>query len=290
MNNYVKITLIVFGVVAVMVILVAAGFFIGQRLNLGFGYRYDSAMNNWGSSRFSNQNSGSSNYLPGETNQFFGRGMMGRFFNNSTSRGFGMGSGMMGGYFSNQNSSGRILSIEEARGTFENYLSGLNDTDLSIAEIMVFDLNAYAVIKEESSGMGAMELLVDPDTLTVFPEYGPNRMWNQKYGMMGAGGCGFSGAVGCGTGWNVNLSSSLSTDMPISMDEAAEIASEYLSDALPGSELAEEGFSFYGYYTFDYMQDGQMAGMLSVNGTNGQVWPHTWHGQFIEEWELEELD
>jgi len=33
--------------------------------------------------------------------------------------------------------------------------------------------------------------------------------------------------------------------------------------------------------------DGKMAGMLSVNGFSGDVWPHTWHGQFIEEAEFD---
>jgi len=30
-------------------------------------------------------------------------------------------------------------------------------------------------------------------------------------------------------------------------------------------------------------QDGKVIGMLSVNGTSGQVWYHTWHGAFVQE-------
>ena len=35
------------------------------------------------------------------------------------------------------------------------------------------------------------------------------------------------------------------------------------------------------------MKDGQVFGMLSVNGYSGEVWYHNWHGAFIEMEELE---
>lgn len=265
MNSYVKTALIVLGGLTMAAILITAGIFVGQRLNLWNGYRYDN--------------------FP----QSFNGGMMGRSYSGN-SRSYGMGQGMMGGYFGNQNSTGTILSLEEARNAFDNYIGNLGNDDFEIKEIMVFDQNAYAIVTEKSSGMGAMELLVDPDTLSVYPEYGPNRMWNTKYGMMGSGGCGFSNVVNCGTGLYSDSSNAASANMTVSMDEAAKIANEYLTQNLTDAVVAEEGYPFYGYYTFDYMQDGEMAGMLSVNGTSGQVWLHTWHGQFIEEWELEEAD
>jgi hypothetical protein len=39
--------------------------------------------------------------------------------------------------------------------------------------------------------------------------------------------------------------------------------------------------AFYGYYTVHVRKADQLAGMLSVNGYTGQVWFHTWHGNFI---------
>jgi hypothetical protein len=30
------------------------------------------------------------------------------------------------------------------------------------------------------------------------------------------------------------------------------------------------------------LKDGQIEEMLSVNGSTGQVWYHTWHGRFIQ--------
>jgi hypothetical protein len=34
------------------------------------------------------------------------------------------------------------------------------------------------------------------------------------------------------------------------------------------------------------LKDGRIAGMLSVNGSTGQVWFHSWHGNFIQSREL----
>jgi len=43
----------------------------------------------------------------------------------------------------------------------------------------------------------------------------------------------------------------------------------------------EEADRFYGYYTLHVLKDGQIYGMLSVNGYTGQVWYHSWHGPFL---------
>jgi len=42
------------------------------------------------------------------------------------------------------------------------------------------------------------------------------------------------------------------------------------------------------YYTLHVLNDGQIEGMLSVNGYRGQVWYHSWHGQFVNMIELDE--
>jgi len=36
------------------------------------------------------------------------------------------------------------------------------------------------------------------------------------------------------------------------------------------------------------LTDGQVSGMLSVNGYTSQVWFHSWHGTFISMQSLEE--
>ena len=38
---------------------------------------------------------------------------------------------------------------------------------------------------------------------------------------------------------------------------------------------------FYGYYTLHFLKDGRIEGMLSVHGNTGQVWYHSWQGDFV---------
>lgn len=37
---------------------------------------------------------------------------------------------------------------------------------------------------------------------------------------------------------------------------------------------------FYGYYTPHNLRDGEIEGMLSVNGFTGEAWYHAWRGPF----------
>ena len=202
--------------------------------------------------------------------------------------------GMMGGYGSLYGV--EPLSVEDAHQAVEDYLSSFGNDDLAIEEIMTFDNNAYAIITEKSTSIGAFELLVDPVTKAVFPEYGPNMMWNLKYGMMsGFGGYGMMGpgmmmGGGYRSGGMMDGSDSRSTaqipdvsaDMPVSADEASQVAQSYLDAYYPGVKVSDEVTAFYGYYTMDIQRDEKIIGMMSVNGFTRQVFPHTWHGTFIE--------
>lgn len=201
--------------------------------------------------------------------------------NNPGSSMMGNGNNMMGGYQSGNNSNVKPLTVDQAKQAVESYLKGLNNPDLELKEIMIFDNNAYARITEKSTGIGAMELLVDPASLSVFPEYGPNMMWNLKYGHMGnAGGMmgGYNGMMG---GYNSNPGS-VSATMTVTPEQALKITQKYLDQQFPGYQAAADADPFYGYYTVDILKDGNPTGMLSVNGFSGQVFLHTWHGTFIE--------
>ena len=52
--------------------------------------------------------------------------------------------------------------------------------------------------------------------------------------------------------------------------------------------MADEAEAFYGYYTVHVLTNGEVSGMLSVNGATGRVWFHTWHGAFIGMHSLEQ--
>lgn len=292
MNKTLRNTLIVIAVIVVGAALFYGGM-IYSRMNTwygGYGMMGPGTMMGDGYAPYQSNNGQQGYYGPGGMMGGNGYGSM----MNSGSYGGMMGGGMMGGYGSLYGV--EPLSTDEARQAVEDYLSSFGNDDLAIKEIMTFDNNAYAIITEKSTGVGAFELLVDPVTQAVYPEYGPNMMWNLKYGMMsGFGGYGMMGPgmmMGNGYGPGGMMGGSgfsndtqvpeVSADMPVSADDAAQIAQRYLDTYYPGVEVSDEITAFYGYYTLDIERDGKIIGMLSVNGFTRQVFPHTWHGKFIE--------
>jgi hypothetical protein len=224
-----------------------------------------------------------------------GPGMMGGW---GYGRNYGMmGPGMMGGWGYGGSPScdmmapwggtypegTETLTMEEAEAAVERSLKAWNNDDLAVGEVMEFSNHFYAIAQEESTGIGAFEVLVDKVTGAVSPEPGPNMMWNQKYGMMGGYGMGMmGGGYGYGGMMGGATESAPSLDMPVDEAQAIELAQEYLDTAQPGTTADEEADAFYGYYTLHVLNDGQVTGMLSVNGYTGQVWYHTWHGAFVD--------
>jgi hypothetical protein len=184
---------------------------------------------------------------------------------NTGGAGSGMmgGGGMMGGWNSSSGT-GQRLSLDQITGIAEKYAARYG-SNLEVAEVMVFSNNFYAVLQEKDTGRGAIEILLDPYSGAVSPEMGPNMMWNTKYGPMGGGTAG---------------------ENPLTLEQARTLAQKALDAGIPGATVHTDGRTFYGHYTFDYDIDGRTTGMLSVNGSTGAVWFHTWHGQFIAEKEI----
>lgn len=222
-----------------------------------------------------------------ETTPFGPGGMLGGMMNQMMN---GMTNGMMGGgMMVNSNSpffTAKPMTLAEATETLNAYLASLNDSNLKLDEVMIFDNQAYGRIIEKDSGIGVMEVLVDPTTKAVFPEMGPNMMWNLKYGMMsGFGGYGMMGMMMGGNNMMGNFGTATpSAEMPLTPEKAVETAQTYLDTYFSEAKLTanQKADPFYGYYTIDLNKDGKTAGMLSVNGYTGQVFPHTWHGKLIE--------
>ena len=232
----------------------------------------------------------------------FSPGMMGTGYANGNQSTNGYGPGMMGGrggygmmgvYGGNNAASSNAtpLTVQQAQAAAEKYLANLNNSDLKVAEVKIFDNNAYVAVKETSTGIGAFELLVDPASQVVYPEYGPNMMWNVKYSglnhqyMMGGRGGMMGGAGGMMGGWasQNTVPANVPADMTVAKDQAIKNAQAYLDANISGATAADDPMQFYGYYTLDFEKDGKVAGMLSVNGYSGQVFFHTWHGAFIQE-------
>lgn len=193
----------------------------------------------------------------------FGPGMMG---------GYGWG-GMMGGYGYGIAPNAKPISLDQAVTDARNYLGTYNNADLKLDEVEEYAWNFYVVVKERSTDTGAFQLIVDKSTGAVYPEMGPNRMWNTKYSPM---------AYMMG-GWFDQSSSK----MLVSAEQARANAEQYLKSYLSSATLDKSVDTFYGYYNFDVLQNGKTFGMLSVNGYTGAVWYHTWHGDFVQSKEIE---
>jgi hypothetical protein len=185
----------------------------------------------------------------------------------------GSGQGMMGMMFGDYSVPNRDptsqdgLEMDLVEDRLTEFLSGRDG--LEVGEIMIFDNHAYAEIVERDTGIGAMEVLVDPVSLQIAPEHGPNMMWNLKYGSMHGRG------MMDRSEWAGDL------EMPINPEKAVELAQAFMDRYEPGLSVDEHADVFYGYYTLHTEHDGEVIGMLSVNGYTGQVFPHTWHGELL---------
>ncbi|MEM2912188.1 MAG: hypothetical protein QW146_06770 [Candidatus Bathyarchaeia archaeon] len=176
------------------------------------------------------------------------------------------------------------ITIDKAAEIAQRYLISLNNPDLAVSEIEEYSLNFYVQYYERSTGIGAFEMLIDKYTGSIYPEHGPNMMWNTKYGMHSGTG-GWYGMHGMMGGYNWYGAAPTST-MPVTVDQAKVYAQQYLNTYYPGTTVGEVK-PFYGYYHVMVELNGQPYGMLSVNGYTGQVWYHTWHGTFIQELEFD---
>lgn len=267
-----KRVLLILGVAIMAAALVLAGTAFAQS---GWGDRdgdwMHTAPNAWGSGHMS-----AAGHMPG-WNDEDGRfaGMMGGQFG-----------AMMGGW------GGLVdvepLTLEEAESAVADFLAESGEENWAVGEVMIFENHAYAQVVDAASGEGAFEVLVDPQTGNVTPEPGPNMMWNTEYGHM-AGGMmhGYqAGMMGGQYGHMMGGFDDTDRDANAAPDvdtvEAVGLAQAYLDEFLPGAAADEHADAFPGYYTLHVLRDGQVVGMLSVNAFSGDVFPHTWHGDFVE--------
>jgi len=222
----------------------------GGMMGGGYGYGYDSPP-------YTTQ--------PGATTQYyapvypfqFGGGCIGRF---------GWNRGYTGTPYVY---TGAQLNITTAETIAKTYVASLDNPDLKVNQLEEYMANYYVQINEKSTGRGAFELLINKYTGSIYPEMGPNMMWNTEYGMMRSGILG--GIFGNPTAATTVTSTQATTN-----------AQEYLNTYLPGTNTGDVT-SFYGYYTIEVLNGTTPSGMLSVNAYTGQVWYHTWHGSFIQE-------
>lgn len=260
MTKSLKIAFIVTGSVLGALLLTAAGFFVAHELIVKTSGRTQSIS----CPRLNNRERRGEN-APRYGMLGFQESQRGQVPQRIGQPGMGYQGHMFNGPQANEPITRGPLTVDTAKTAVDAYLARLNNPELKVAEIILFSNNAYARIIEQSTGTGALELLVNEND-RVSPEMGPNMMWNLKYGMMGS---------------FLSQGNTPTTPMTVTADQALSDAQTWLDTNIPGAKVSATADAFYGYYTIEYTVDGQIAGMVSVNGFTGDIFPHTWHGTFV---------
>lgn len=165
---------------------------------------------------------------------------------------------MMGDYGWSEEDVEPVGDLLQARERASDYAEVLQP-GLEVGEVMRFENHYYADL-QEPDGSKVTEVLIDPRSGAVRPEMGPATMWNARFPMMGRGG---------------------GSEADISPAEAQQIADRWLVDR-GGGLTSDDPVEFPGYYTLHTVRDGEIVGMLSVHARSGDVWYHSWHGDFVE--------
>ena len=98
-------------------------------------------------------------------------------------------------------------------------------------------------------------------------------------GMMGGGTGGMRGGGMMGGSADPTWTPGVATD-DVSPQKARALATRWLAGQSSEATVGEPDV-FPGYYTLHVLENGRVAGMLSVNASTGAVWSHWWHGRFV---------
>ena len=160
-------------------------------------------------------------------------GMMGMMMG----RGMGHG-GMMRGYGQGINRnidyslSALGMTEEDVKDLAVELVDKQFGTEYQVSDIFIFNNSPYYIsVVEKDSDQGVFELLFDPYRKVIYPEYGPNMMWNTENGMTNM------------MGWSAPVEENM-----MSRQEALKSAEKFaqVNDFM----VEDEGHQFPGYYTF----------------------------------------
>jgi len=169
-------------------------------------------------------------------------------------------------WLEDENLSGVRLTFEQALERAQEFVAEQDDS-LHVARLYEFENAFIAVVVNPESGEAAYPLLIQPLSGGVRALYIPR------------------------------LSASFDSDLPkgsdkaptgvsLSMAEAAARAQQALDARAAGITIDPQGIAFPGYYTFEYSEDGDIAGLISVHAETGGYWLHIGLGDFIRKEEI----
>ncbi len=183
-----------------------------------------------------------------------------------------------------------ILTPNDAATIAQNYLTQIGNPNLEVKTIQEYTNVYYVPIIEKDTGLGAFELAVNKYTGAVVPMQGPTLTWDTKYGVIGTNGMmgylatGYGDYGGMMGGGMMNwLRGTPTAAMPITLSQAQTNAQQYLNTYSPETTVGA-ATTYYGYYTMQVIgSNGNIVGVLGVNGFTGQVMDYTWCGTFMRQ-------
>ena len=183
------------------------------------------------------------------------------------------------------------LTPNDAAAIAQNYLNQVGNPNLAVKNVQEYTNMYFVQIVEKDTGLGAFELAVNKYTGAVVPMQGPTMMWDTKYGVTGVNGMmgylatGYNGYGGMmGNGGMMNwLRGTPTTAMSITLSQAQANAQQYLNTYYPGTTVGTTT-TYYGFYTIQVVgSNGNIVGMIGVNGVTGQVMDYSWCGAFMRQ-------
>ena len=162
-----------------------------------------------------------------------------------------------------ENLSGERLTFDQALEKAQSYLAE-RDSNLRVARLYEFQNAFIAVAVDKESGDAAYPLLIQPVS-------------GQVRAMTAL--C-FAAKV------ERDLPDGSELAQPLSMAEAAARAQQSLEAQAAGITIDPQGIAFPGYYTFEYSEDGNIAGLISVHAETGVYRLHNGLGDFIRKEEI----
>ena len=157
-------------------------------------------------------------------------------------------------------------SIDEAVTAAQEYAADISE-DIEVVKVMEFTNGYYALVMEKEGGKGAFGLYLRSNNSRASRMGSRYYMWNTKYTPAG-------------------VNPDADPENTVSMTDTAEAAQDALNEDGIKATVDEKGVDFYGYYTFTYLVDGELAGLISVNGTTSQAWHYDWLGTYVTQQEV----
>ena len=169
------------------------------------------------------------------------------------------------------------LTIEQVEERVKDYLRDLNDSNIQVEEIIEFDNRFYVRFSEKDTGINAFAALVNPYSGRMYAWHHADKFWNTKYK-------GESYRLSTGEPQPIDWPSG-----PMTITEGQALSNA--EEVILGSGAVEDGEvgsvqSFYGYYTIPILRQGDVVGLVNINGYTGAVCYESCHGSVVDRVEL----